>query len=114
MGGGEFVGLFCGVGLGGGEFGVRGGGGGGVPGDGKVGGLLVLDDGEEGIGEAEEGGGVDALGVDDGVADEGEVGAVDEGHAVEEKEAVGLVGGCHDMCVSGVMMSENRAIETGV
>ncbi len=67
-------------------------GGGGVPGDREVGGFLVLDDGEEGVGEAEEGGGVHALGIHDGIADEGKVGAVDEGHSVEEEEAVGL--GC--------------------
>ena len=55
----------------------------------------VLDDGEESVGEAEEGGGVHAFGVHDGVADEGKVGAVDEGHSVEEKEAVRLVSRCH-------------------
>ena len=91
-GGAEFVRHLVAVGLVFRIFFVARSGGRGVPGDGEVGGFLVLDDGEKGIGEAEEGGGIHALGVHDGIADEGKVGAVDEGHAIEEKEAVGL--GC--------------------
>ena len=91
-GGAEFVGHLVAVGFVFGILFVARGGGGGVPGDGEVGGLLVLDDGEESVGEAEEGGCVDALRVHDGVADEGKVGAVDEGHSVEEEQAVRL--GC--------------------
>jgi len=61
---------------------VTGGGGGGVEGDAKGGGFFGVEEVEKGVGEAEGGGGVEAFGVGNGVADEGEVGAVDEGHAI--------------------------------
>lgn len=86
-GGGEFFGHFVALGFVGGVFDVARGGRGGVEGDAEVGGFFFFEDGEEGVDEAVEGGGVDAFGVADGVVNEGEVGAVDQGHAVEEEEA---------------------------
>ncbi len=61
---------------------------GGIEGDADVGGVLLFQDGEKRVDEAVEGGGVDAFGVPDRGLDEGEVGAVNEGHAVEQEKAV--------------------------
>ena len=61
-----------------------------VEGHADVGGLLLLENGEERIGEAVKGRGVDALGIADGVLDQREVGPVDQGHAIEEEESWGV------------------------
>jgi len=45
--------------------------------------VAVVEDIQQGVGVAEERTGVEALGVYDGAANEGKVGPVDEGHAVE-------------------------------
>jgi len=54
-----------------------------IEGDGNVCGLLLFEDFEQRIEEAEEGRGVAPLGVDHRIADECEVSAVDQRHAVE-------------------------------
>jgi hypothetical protein len=50
-------------------------------------GFFPLDDGEESVGEPIDGGGVDSLGIRDGIADKGKMGPVDESHAVEEEKS---------------------------
>ena len=87
-GGGEFLGHGIALGFVGGVADVSRGGSGGIKRDANVGGLLLFEDGEEGVDEAVERGGVDALGVADGGLDEGEVSTVDQGHAVEQEKAV--------------------------
>ena len=61
QGGGEVLGHLVALGLVFGKELVARGRGGGVEGDREVGGLLLLEDGQEGVGEAEEGGGIDPL-----------------------------------------------------
>ena len=68
------------------------GGRGGVEDDGEVGGRLLGEEFEQGVGEAVDGGGVAARRGADGVGREGEMGAVDQRHAVEEEEGVFAVG----------------------
>jgi hypothetical protein len=103
-GGGDVLGHFLALGFVVGEEVVARGGGGGVENDGEMGGGLVGEDVQEGVGEAEEGGGVDAIAGEDGVANEGEVGAVSERHAVEEEKPI-----CHD----GRMVAEGRGVVDG-
>ena len=63
------------------------GGRGGVEGDSDVGGVLLFKDEEQRVDEAVERGGVDTLRVADRILDQREVGAVNEGHAVEQEKA---------------------------
>jgi hypothetical protein len=51
-----------------------------------MGGLLLFQDGEQGVDEAVERGGVDAFGVPDGIMDKGEMGAVNQSHAIEQEK----------------------------
>lgn len=103
-GGGDVLGHFLALSFVVGEEVVARGGGGGVEDDGEVGGGLVGEDVEESVGEAVEGGGVDAVAGEDGIANEGEVGAVSERHAVEEEKPI-----CHD----GRMVAEGRGVVDG-
>ena len=68
-GGGELFGHFVALGFVGGVFDVARGGCGSIEGDAEVGGVFLFQDGEEGVDEAVEGGGVDAFGVADGIID---------------------------------------------
>ncbi len=86
-GGGEFLRHCVALGFVGGVFDVARGGRGRIEGDAEVRGVFLFQDGEEGVDEAVEGGGVDAFGVPDGIVDEREMRPVDQGHAVEEEEA---------------------------
>ena len=58
----------------------------GVKGDGNVRGLLVLQDVEQGVGEDKQGRAVDALRREDGPADQREVRAINQRHAVEQEK----------------------------
>lgn len=57
---------------------------GGIEDEGEVGGLLFGDEFDKGGGKAIDGGGIEAFGGRDGVAHEGKVGAICEGHAIQE------------------------------
>ncbi len=57
----------------------------GIEDDGQVGGLRVFDDIQQGLGKDENGGGVEAFGIEHGPLDQGEVSPVDESHAIQEK-----------------------------
>ena len=87
-GGGEFLGHLVALRLVGGEFDVARSGCGGVEGDADVGGVFLFEDGEQGVDEAVERGGVDAFRVADRRLDQREMGAIDQGHAVEQEKAV--------------------------
>lgn len=62
------------------------GGGVGVEADGHMGGLLLVEEVDEGVGEAELGVRIPTLAGDAGAADQGVVGAEDEGEGVEQEE----------------------------
>ena len=83
-GGGEVFGHFFAVGFVLGVDAMPLGGCRGVEDDGEVTGLPFVDDVDEGGSEPEDGRGVESAGGVDGVVDEGEVGAVGEGHAIEQ------------------------------
>ena len=74
---------------------------GGIKDDGEVAGLPLIDDVDEGGGKPEDGGGIETSGGMDGAVDQGEVGAVGEGHAIEQVQCIhklGSVGGFGSVC----------------
>ncbi len=91
-GGGKLLGHFLALRLVGGKFDVARGGRVGVEDDGEMGGRLLGQEFEERVGEAVDGRGVASGGGANRVCGKGEVGAVDEGHAVEKEESVFAVG----------------------
>ena len=58
----------------------------GIKGNTDVGGIVVIDDIEERVGKSHDRRGIHALGGEDGIAEEGEVGTVNKSHAVEEEK----------------------------
>ncbi len=93
--GGEFLGHLVTLCLVGRVFDVTRSGCGGVEGDADVRRVFLFEDEQQRVDESVERGGVGALGVADRVLDEREVGAIHQGHAVEEEKAF------HDRSLDG-------------
>jgi hypothetical protein len=87
-GGGEFLRHFIALRLVGRVFDVARSRRGGVEGDADMGGIFLFENGEQRIDEPVKRGGVDSFRVPNGGLDQREMGAIDEGHAIEQEKAV--------------------------
>lgn len=83
----QFLGSGIALGLVGGKFDVARGGCLSIERDAEVSGIFLFDDGEQCVREAVESGGIDALGIADGIGDKGEMRPVDQRHAIEKKQS---------------------------